>query len=114
VVENQIALGLSIGHNLCFRCLNGSCKPILDIYVSIAFQWYKELFNTLGFDPCNHFLNFQGGSSFGSVRVHSLTLSFTLRLPSWLATLQALSLGHKPKARVVTMNYFQNIGIIKS
>jgi hypothetical protein len=28
---------LSFGHNLCFRCSNGSCKPILDIYISIAF-----------------------------------------------------------------------------
>jgi hypothetical protein len=27
---------LSFGHNLCFRCLNGQCKPILDTYVSIA------------------------------------------------------------------------------
>jgi hypothetical protein len=26
--------GPSFGHNLCFRCWNGSCKPILDIYVS--------------------------------------------------------------------------------
>ncbi len=23
----------SFGHNLCFRCSNGSCEPILDIYV---------------------------------------------------------------------------------
>jgi hypothetical protein len=44
------------------------------------------------------------------VKVHS----FTLMLPSWHATLQALCLGHEPKAKVVTMNYFQNIGIIKS
>jgi len=29
--------GLSFGDNLCFKCPNGSCKPILDIYVSIAF-----------------------------------------------------------------------------
>ncbi len=33
----------SFGYNLCFRCPNGSCEPILDIYVSITFQWYKEL-----------------------------------------------------------------------
>jgi hypothetical protein len=32
---------LSFGHNLCFKCPNGSCKPILDIFVSINFQWYK-------------------------------------------------------------------------
>jgi hypothetical protein len=44
---------LSFGHKLCFKCPNGSCKPILDIYISIYFQWYKELFNPIGFDPCN-------------------------------------------------------------
>jgi hypothetical protein len=41
VVGSQIANltpGLSFVHNLCCRCPNGSCKPILDIYVSIAFQ----------------------------------------------------------------------------
>jgi len=40
-------------HNLCFRCPNGLCEPILDIYVLIAFQWYKKLFKPMGFDPCN-------------------------------------------------------------
>jgi hypothetical protein len=62
VVENQTAnltLGLSFGHNLCFRCPNGLCNPILDIYVSIDFQWYKELFNTMGFYPCKRPLKIQ-------------------------------------------------------
>jgi hypothetical protein len=34
VVGSQIAnstVGLSFGHNLCFRCPNGSCEPISDI-----------------------------------------------------------------------------------
>jgi len=105
VVGRQIpnlTLDPSFGHNLCFRCLNGSCKPILDIYVSIAFQWYKELFKPFGFDLCNYSLNIrdstsQSWSSFGSVRVHSLTLSFTFRLLSWLTTLQALALVASPK-----------------
>jgi len=26
------------GHNLCFKCPNGSCKPILDIYVLRSFS----------------------------------------------------------------------------
>jgi len=59
VVGNQIVNltpSLSFGHNLCFRCPNGSCKPILDIYVSIIFQWYKKLFNPIGFDLCNRSL----------------------------------------------------------
>jgi hypothetical protein len=44
VVDNQtttLTHGLSLGHNLCFRCPNGLCEPILNIYVSINFQWYK-------------------------------------------------------------------------
>jgi len=41
------------GHNLCFKYSNGTCEPILDIYVSRNFQWYKELFNPMSFDPCN-------------------------------------------------------------
>jgi len=60
VVGSQIANltpDPSFGHSLCFRCPNGSCEPILDIYVSIYFQWYKKLFNPLGFDPCNRSLN---------------------------------------------------------
>ncbi len=62
VVGSQIAnltLGLYFGHNLCFRCPNGSCKPILDIQVSINFQWYKNFFNLMGFDPCNCLLKIQ-------------------------------------------------------
>ncbi len=60
VIGSQIAnltFDFSFGHNLCFRCPNGSCKPILNVHGSIFFQWYKELFNPLGFDLCNHFLN---------------------------------------------------------
>jgi hypothetical protein len=94
---------LSFGHNLCFKCSNEQCKPILDTYTSIAFQWYKELFKGMGFDPYNCVLkiresfrdsNSQHGNSFVSMRVHSLTL-FTLprtcevtpESPFWPATL---------------------------
>jgi len=51
----------------------------------------------------------QSGSCLGSVRVHSLTLSYTprsmwcdSRASSWLATLQPLCFGRKPKAKVAT------------
>jgi len=56
VVGSQIGSstpGPSFGHNLCFRCLNEPSEPILDIYASRAFYWYKERHNPLGFDPCN-------------------------------------------------------------
>jgi len=46
----------SFGHNLCFKCPNGSCKPILNIYISQNFQWYKEIFNPMNFDPWNCYL----------------------------------------------------------
>ncbi len=84
VVESQIvnlAPDLSFGHNLCFKCPNGWCEPILDIYFSKSFQWYKEHFNPMSFDLCNCLIKFQEsirtltGSSFGSVGVHSLPLS---------------------------------------
>jgi hypothetical protein len=77
----------SFGHNLCFWCPNEQCEPILDIYASRAFYWYKERHNPLRFDPCNRFLKFREstgtpspkvGVCLGSVRVHSLTLSNTL------------------------------------
>jgi len=53
MVGNQIdnlTPNLSFGHNLCFKNQNGSCEPILDIYVPRSFQWYKELFNAMNFD----------------------------------------------------------------
>jgi hypothetical protein len=77
---NNLTHGPSFGHNLCFRCPNGSCEPISDIYVLKAFQWYNKCFDPMSFDPCNcplkiwesiWYSNSQNGSSLGSVRVHS-------------------------------------------
>jgi hypothetical protein len=48
MVESQIGSlipDLSFGHNLCFKYVNGSCEPILNIYVTRSFQWYREIFN---------------------------------------------------------------------
>jgi len=36
-----------------FEVSNGSCEPILDIYVPRDFQWYKKLLNPMGLNPCN-------------------------------------------------------------
>ncbi len=104
MVRNQIVNltpGLSFGHNLYFRCLNGSCEPSLNIYVSIAFQWYQELFNTLSFGPCNRSMNIRESTGtptpkvevpfgvWGFIPSHFLSLMGFL---SWPATLQALAL----------------------
>jgi hypothetical protein len=43
---------------LCFRCPNEQWEPILDIYASRSFHWYKERHNPLRFDPCNRSLKF--------------------------------------------------------
>ncbi len=122
VVESQIAHSTPnsfFGHNLCCKCPNESCEPILDIYVSITFQWYKEVLNPLSFWPLQLLFehlevhqdsNSQRGSSLGSVRVYSLTHSYTLGSmwhDYWVSlfahNLATFCLGHEPKARVATM-----------
>ncbi len=47
---------LSFGHNVCCKHSNGSCKTILNIYISKAFQCYNEIFNLMSFDPSNRSL----------------------------------------------------------
>ncbi len=116
VVESQttnLTLDLFFGHNLCFICPNGSCEPILNIYISITFQWYKELFNKMGFDPCICPLKIRESigtptpkmgvhlGMWGFIPSHSFAFpkawNVTPRLPSWLATLQALALVASPR-----------------
>jgi hypothetical protein len=112
-------VNLTFGHNLCFKCPNGSCEPF---YTSM----FQELFNDIrnssiqwGFDPCNCSLkiresirtpNSQSGSSLGSVRVHSLALSYTPRSMKcdshafFLAfTFANPCFGRKPKAWVTQL-----------
>jgi hypothetical protein len=62
VVGSQIASltpGPSFAHNLGWRCPNGSCKAILDIYTSRPFQRYRKHPDARCFDPCNQALNFR-------------------------------------------------------
>jgi hypothetical protein len=114
VVMNQIDTltpDLSFRHSLCCMYSNGSSKPILDIYVLSALQWYKEHFNPMFFDPSNSSLkiqesNSQSGSSFGRVWVHSLTLFHTFEsvnvIPgshSWPSSFHALTLITSPRLR---------------
>ncbi len=56
LVDNQInslTPGPSFSHNLCFKCPNEECEPILDIYVPRSFQWYKKCNKPLNFGPWN-------------------------------------------------------------
>jgi hypothetical protein len=101
------------GHNLCFKYLNGTCKPILDIYVLRTFQWYNELFNPMSFDPFNHFLKTRKSIGTpipkmgthlgvcGCIPSHPLTLprtwNVTHGLHSWPAPLQAFALITSPR-----------------
>jgi len=110
--------GPSFGHNLCFKYSNEWCKPILDIYVSRAFQWYNFSSKPLSFDPYNHPLKIRESTGtlspkvgvalgvWGFIPSHSFafleTCNMTLGLLSWLATLKALCLGCESKARVAT------------
>jgi hypothetical protein len=120
VVRSQIGnltSGPSFGHNLCFKCPNGSCKPILDIYVPKGFQCYKEIFDSMGFDPCNRSLKIWEsiGSPTPKVGIHLGVWGF---IPSFshtprnmkcdsrtshlVRTFVSLCLGCEPKTRVVT------------
>ncbi len=89
VVESQIGNlipGFFWDHNLCFKYSNGSCEPILNIYVSRAFQWYKEHLNPICFDPCNYSLKIQKsiGTLILKVEAHLRMCGF---IPSHLPTL---------------------------
>jgi hypothetical protein len=107
---------LSFDHNLCFKCPNGSCEPILDIFVSRAFQSYKELFNPMGFDSYNCYLKIQKSiktptpkvgvhlGMWGLILSHSPTLlgawNVIPGLHFWPAPLQALALVASPKLKL--------------
>jgi hypothetical protein len=53
MVSDLLTRNPFFSHNLCLKCPNGSCKLILETYVLIAFQWYKELLNPLSFNSYN-------------------------------------------------------------
>jgi hypothetical protein len=116
VVRSQIVnltLGLSFDHNLYFRCPNGSCEPISDIYVPRAFRSYKECLNPMSFDPCNCSLKIWESSRTPTPKMgvplgvwgfipskffaHSGAWNVTPKIPSWPTILQALALVASPR-----------------
>jgi len=89
VVGSQIGNstpGPSFGHNLCFRHPNEQCEPILEIYISRAFQWYKECHKTLRFDPYNRSLKFRESTGTPSPKV-GVALGVWVFTPSYSLTL---------------------------
>jgi hypothetical protein len=116
VVNSQIGnliLDPSFGHTLCFKYPNGSCDPILDAYVPRDFQWYKNFFNPMIFDPCNHSLKIWESTGILTPKVgahlrvwrfipsHSPTLPYAWNvipgLHSWPAPLQVFVLVMSPR-----------------
>jgi hypothetical protein len=115
VVRNQIANltpSPSFGHNLCFMCPNGSCKPISDMYVPRSFQWYRELLNPTSFDPCNFPLKNTGvpkweftwecEGSFPHTLLHFQEHVMWLPGPVLAHTFTNPCFGREPKAKVAT------------
>ncbi len=128
----QFNANLSFGHNLCFRYPNGSCDPILNIYVQRSFQWYKKIFNPISIDPWNCFIKIRKSIKIPTpkVGVHLGVWRFipshfprllrawdvTPRLPFWLTPLQAFALVTNPSLRCnnikpVWMNCYSRIFI---
>jgi len=83
------------GHNLCFRWSNGWCEPILNIYISIYFQWYKKNFNPLGFDPCSRSLNIRKSTGTPTPKMKAL-LGVWGFIHSHFPSLSGFPLGPQP------------------
>jgi hypothetical protein len=113
MVRSQIGsltFGFSFSHNLCFKYSNGTCEPILNIYVLVAFQWYKERFNPMSCDTYNCFLKIHPTwePTWGCVGSFPHTLLHSWEHEMWLT---GFILGphickpllcHMPKVRVAT------------
>ncbi len=93
-----LALGLSFCHNLCCKCPNGLCKPILDIYTSTAFRWYKKLFNTRCFDLCNRSLKVQESTGTPTPKMGATwECESSFSHSSWPVPLQTFALVASPR-----------------
>ncbi len=107
----------------CVKCPNEQCKPILNIYVPRAFQWYKKRHKPLSFDPWNRHLKFWESTGTPSPKVgvalgvwgftpsHFPTLPGVCDVTPWFSLgphpCNPFCLGHEPKVRVVTPEIFE-------
>jgi hypothetical protein len=119
VVGSQTAnltLDLYFSHNLCFRCPNGSSKPILNIYVPKYFQWYKEPQSNafwplqsvsknsevhLGFQSPKWEFAWECEGSFSHTLLHSQ--EHEMWFPGFPLNLHPC-IGYEPKAKVATFS----------
>ncbi len=96
VVGSQTASltpGPSFAHNLGYRCPNGQCEAIFDIYVSRTFQWHQERLNARCFGPCCRALNIRESRRTPILQLFQV-LGFTPTLgQSRVATCDATSIG---------------------
>jgi len=90
--------------------------PILDIYVSKAFQWYKKLFNLMNFDLWNYFLKIwksiripipKVGAHLGMCGfIPSFYTPESIKCDSWVSflahTFTSPCFGHEPNIKVAT------------
>jgi hypothetical protein len=120
----NLTLDFSFGHNLCFRCLDGWCEPILNFYAPRDFQWYKECLKPLKFDPCNCPLKIGKSTgtptpqsetpwgcegSFPHTLSHSHEYVCDSRFSSWPATLQTLALVVSPRLGLRHMQWLETV-----
>jgi hypothetical protein len=108
----------SFGHNLCFKYLNMSCEPILDIYVPRAFNDIKNFSTQWILTPVIALWKFRSPSGLqlpkweliGSSFLHFPTLlgaqNVTPNLHSQPAPLQAFALVISPRLRLRQLNMF--------
>jgi hypothetical protein len=118
VVENQIVnliLDLSFGNNFCFQCPNGSCDPILDIYIprffndlrNFSIQWVLtptitlwRFGNPLGFQLSRWEFIWECGGSFFHALLHSREHEMWLLGSLLVAPSQTLTLVASPRLRL--------------
>jgi hypothetical protein len=82
VVGSQTASltpGPSFAHNLGYRCPNGQCEVIFDIYASRPIQWHQKHLNERCFGPCCRTLNIRESRRTPSPHFFRV-LGFTLTL----------------------------------
>jgi hypothetical protein len=122
-IDNLIH-GPSFGHNLCFKNPNGSCEPILDIYVLKYFQWYKKNSIQWVLTPIIAFWRFRNplglqfpkwefiwecGGSFPHTLLHSQEHEMWFSCSLLARTFVSPYHGRKPKAKVVIILVFLSI-----